>query len=878
MPEAPVQEPDIAAPVEQTDLVHYKAPLIDRALASTAESAATTVDWVRIKCEEIAGYIRHKVHSVLSQERTATGIKKPFVKLGALVFRNLDIIAVRTRVGERVPIHHLPQLLPAKAIAEDPQADILHKGDITDFLDSRIFVDLPFIDGIEPIAKQAFDKEIPPEALIAYFETEEILDLIIHEILTVKDSRFRSSNLTAAVWSGFKGVARRLRSFAARQRKKPITGEIEQKLKDNLQFMKDNFDPTDIDHTISRLIQKLRNDYPDYDIDTWFKKNKKVLMQILLGKQIGTDGPSHISRIVYEIYENRGKGGKERLKEFIRLHLPLFLTYEEAPEDTPYLRALFTASRIKCEPVLMLDMDFLKIFFGDILPRVQTKGDSIAELRNMIIEAITDMTDKLYPQVHNIILMRDSLRPSHTLIPLANPSSVKKIIAENIKTATQSVSSHVDVAELLADPTESSQAVEQAYRQCFTDEGEPRAWRKEDAFYAHLRSMVGVIDVITEDDIPVIRRERFENIERRLKECLNGADAILAQLDKILGFPSEIQYENITGEDDYATLVKIAHTAETLQERFAARLKLELAMVDFSIRYAPRSRFQKHDAEQLRIRLENSPNGVAIDTQAPLREIYFLDRKSGEIEISDFEIEIEGVTPDADSELRKTQLIPGTFGNINCWFAPVASDEEQISNERAYIDSKSDVSKALKVIRRDETRAKDITDITRMTIVVDSITDMNVIREYIESDYLSFGQVIKTENRYYGFVRVRTTANVHKNVASSGEYNALRYVVDMPIRSRDGDDIYLAPIEIRVLFVEDYLKEKSHHHPASHEKYELERAKICAGKLRPREVWPELYKEVCPFTGKPGPDPNDPWQRTKVVLKDPEDFLTSEAA
>ena len=88
--------------------------------------------------------------------------------------------------------------------------------------------------------------------------------------------------------------------------------------------------------------------------------------------------------------------------------------------------------------------------------------------------------------------------------------------------------------------------------------------------------------------------------------------------------------------------------------------------------------------------------------------------------------------------------------------------------------------------------------------------------QHIEDKYISFGRILKLENRGYEHIGAGNgRLNIGQNTSKSDQYKAIRYVTHFPVGSETGKDRYSTILEIRVLQLDDLAKERSKHNHAS---------------------------------------------------------------
>ena len=801
-------------------------------------------------CKSTADFIRNKVDKVLELGATGypIGIRENILARVAGVLDWTIKKSRKMRLLEKVSFENLPPLIEGNVNRE---GNIRLQCEIVDTLDSSITVELPLQEELGQIAKRTFDMGVPPEKLIKFLEDDQILDLLIEGVLNAEHSRFRAHNLSSLIYSSLQSVQKKLRVYADKQKKLPVEGEVEEKIRRNLAYLKRTFDPNDIKYTITNTTRILQERYPDYDIVTWLKENMHLLIEIISGvskeerhkADEDRSEVSHMSRIVNEVYEERGKTQPE---QFVRLNISRFFGLKESA-GTAYLNKMLKNEGIDNRPFLYLDIDNLKEYFEESLTRLSDRDLGVNQLRNILISE-TRRFATLNGSNTDVLVARKGIK-EYFIAAFEDTGDMLSMIDTMIKQTCPVISSHVDVVDVLANPKETPPEIMENYSTWFEPDGSlVRGTRGP--YYKYLRKIFG----LPED-------EKFERVKERVETMLGNVNSYIDGIIGDLGMP-DILIEHIRNTNDYAQLVKIACESKLEDEKFLARLKIELAILIYSCTGTPRWVFRDHEAKGVKASLEKAKGGIRIEEHSPLREIEFIDCTDGTVEMID---EGETTRTTTMGEQRKVKLIPAQFAKIPCWLLPANNgDDEEETDDDDYIGIKSLRSLVTKLLHREKTRARDVTDILRMTIVVDSVEDLIRVQKELESNYISFGRSLKRENRYGKFVRVKTY-NTAKNASKSDEYRALRYVVDVPIKDTSDSVDYFAPIEIRVLMTEDLLKERSKYHPASHRKYELNRLRKVFRRLAPWEIFRRFYKET-------EPDEDDVFERKELVLKDQRDF------
>ena len=826
---------------EDTSLVQYKAPLIDRIKAGTADLAAQGLDTMESAFALVERTIKAAIDNVMKNETSSPrGIIDHVRNSIAHVISGGMKKTRENRLLEKADIRALP------ALSDNQEEDDTVKGDINDILDSRIAVVMSFEDEMDFIGKYAFKKGIPPIQLVEYFESEVILDLMVGELLSLEYSRFRGTSVYVFFKSIWKSFGKRLRTFAKRKREEPVQGQVEEEIKRKITYLRETYDPFDKERTTAAFVQILKEEYPNHDLFSWLKANKKIITEILRGqsdedKKSDENFKSHVYKVIQGVYERAGTNDP---RTFIKLNMSKFVENYSNTQDASmplFNRLIKDAGGNVDNGALVLDIDSIESFFQDVLPRIESDKYSLAILRKIMIEEIQVEVQRNGANEGNLILRG---KGKIEAVTYKSNGSFKEQISTIITQNTRIMSSHIDVRNLLIDPTQNSPELQKHFAAWFAPTGKIKSG-SGGGYYAHLRSLFSIMSDNTVESEAI----DFTQVKNNVKYILVLVNDYLDSISQDLGIPS-IKVDGVAEVNDYAELVKIACTGLNKEERFAARRKIELATLVYSCLGTPRKVYQDHEALAIKSVLEKDKNGIKIDEDAPLREVHFIDYENGEVKISE-----EGSS--------SFTLIPGKLGNTDCYLLPAGSENDG-NDPREYVGKKSLFSMLTNLLSGEKKRAEDLTDLVRMTFVVDSIEDLVKLQEQIEDEYISFGRTLKRENRYGEFVKVGSFS-LSKSAAKSSEYKSLRYVVDIPIWDEAGAKVYFAPIEIRILLTEDLAKEKSKYNDASHKKYEHRRLSDVYSRVEPVEVFEDRYKTV-------EPHPDDAFKISAVVPKTTEDY------
>lgn len=827
----PQQEPQ----QEITPYQPFQPSPLKRGIAQGADAVANGLDLTRRIVTSIETWVKTGIDRVVSmeEENPKTRIAKIRSAIGELV-GTVMTIARQSRMLEKVDLSKRP------ALFEDSELDIRIKGDINDVLDSRLAAFMSFEKEMEFIGEYGFLMGIPPAKLIAYFEDEKIIDLMTMEILNMEESGLRATSVYALFKSIFKVGIKRLRGISRRIKKAPVAGEIEEEIKAAIADFNEHYDPTDSEKTLAAFIALLREEYHEYDLQTWLRDNKKLLR----GVSIDKDVLSYVHKTVSEVYE---RAGSKKPGQFMKLHADQFHRYDTNDEDSniPVYRKLIKKNNgHENAPYFEIYPDLIVDFFNDVVPRIENGKNSLITLRKLMIKAIREKLASQDPNCKNVII-NDNAK-LEVIVGESHEELMKKL-EKYIARICTTVGSHINVADLLIDPTQLSPEITQHYEEWFDGE-DNFIIHSSNPYYAHLRRLFRYRN----------EPEDFDVVKTRVANILKNVNKYLDSVAEDLGIPG-ITIQEVAEINDYAELVKIACKGENELVRFAARRKIELATLIFSCEHTPLKVYQDHHAKALKEVMEGK-GGITIDETAPLKRIEFMDWENGEL-ARIMDDQTEGIDQD---KIKSVDLIPATLGKTPCYLLPTNSEDQNEGNPREYIGKKSLFSMVTNLLTGEKKRAKDLTDLVRMTFVVDSIEDLVQVQQQIEDEYISFGRTLKRENRYGEFVKVGSF-KVLESANKSAEYKTLRYVVDVPIEDEAGVRTYMAPIEIRVMLVEDLLKERSEFNDASHKKYEHRRLQTVHERVEPVEVFPERYKTI-------GARIYDIFRSVKVVPKTTEDY------
>lgn len=682
----------------------------------------------------------------------------------------------------------------------------------------------PFSNQISNVAISCFHDEIPAERLIEFFESNEVLSLLVKNQIELAHRRFSPADITAAVIEALDSMGEKFISASSVIMKKEVDTETEQGIKQDIEKFSKGYSPGDPERTIGRCIEELIEKYPDYRVEKWILENVIIFVNIVRNRISEKcdaieekDRHRHIANVVYGIYEREGRTDPAR---FIRIFIRTFLKMEKGG-------------------ILYINLEKLGEVADQRLARIQSKQFSLEQLKAIMISACVEEASKM-PISCKKIVIEDSngvIREEDFSDKEELMDAIRKCVSDN----TPILSPLVHPENLLIDPESCSPEIERNYMEWFSGK------KKERVFYyrAYMRQ------IFTKRSKERKRKERFSVIERRVSEILANVNNYLDYMAEKLEYPTIMLSEKVRGINDFRQLAKIAYDEDQRYskiDRFEARRKIELAKFLYKCQTTDNLVYRNHAAREIQAKLEAQHLGnLQVDRESPLREIKYFDMPP----VEDAEDVLEGAAvihdftrDDEQGELSERKkilkLIPANFNGHRCWLLPPV-EEEEAGKSREYIGKKKFFGMLTKVIH-DNVQPDEITDLNRMTFVVDDINQMLALHENIERYYSSFGRALKVENKYGTLIDVKSL-NIRGNDTSSENYKALRYVATIEIPDATGKNDVGTNLEIRILLTEDCVSERSVHAKTSHQKYDYKRSRRVAERLIPKEIYGEIFYE-----------------------------------
>lgn len=821
---------------------------IDKIDQHLSEAAAKRLRGIQTFLDHGTNLVRERTRSVLSDTSPKGPIDSAVqgaVKWAVDEGRNHRLI-------DKVDRYNTPRLL------DDAEADLLLKSDLVTDLDSRIGINAPFIEEIERIGTTCFDRGIPAERLKTFLESKEVLDFLIREVLKREESVYRGENIKALVSSLLESMIVRMERRVQRAQKAPVTNYIEDLIRKRIKYFSEEYDPHDKAQTIANFIKELEKTFSEYDVRGWLAEHRELLIGLTRGRTAEEYDPlnpahskRHVGDIIDEVYVKRGQINPE---QFIKMHLgEFFQVYDPSnSENIPsFMVKSLGLNKKDIGGVIVVDLQCIVDFFDEIMEKLQSGEQGLMQLRDKLVHACIDSFKSHNGAIKNIIFVKNGIC---SFEDFDSASEAEEGLTQAIIDNCRTVSSHVDVRNLLSDPKAIPPEIAKNYEEWFEGQGKLNTR----AYYSYLRSVFGqmVVSKDEEDDEAEeglnFTPERFENVRERVKELFDHVMMYLGSISSQLGIP-DIQVPLVREMDDYAELVKICCTSQDPQESFAARRKIELAFLVYSCITTPRFVYQKYEAQAVKQVLERKGGLKLLDEEDII--LSFVDNEDGTIkDISD-----EHPKGKDEKNVKHIDLIPALFAGVKCGLLHANGTPGD------YMDKKKINSMLTNLLNEENKRAKDMTDILRMTFVVDSMEDLVKVQQNLETNYISFGRSIKREDRY-AKTASRDQVSVSGNASKSSDYKTLRYVVDVIVPDENSENYdkghvptYAVPVEIRVLLREDIIKERSQFHPASHKKYEKKRSERIVPTLAPQKVFADNYVEEPPH-------PHDVFRKKRTRL------------
>lgn len=804
---------------------YQRSPLADLSVEALSGAADTLLAGVSRLRRSVRGF----TDKVAAKTDTLAAQKPAAAKTLGLV-RDLRLL-------EKVNVRTLHSLL------DDHDEDIMLKSQIIDHLDSPVAASLPFVEVVETIAKSCFDRGIKPDRLIAFFTDRHILEMMVDETIVQGRASYRANNLIATGASFVDGLLAHVRFSVDGIKKEKVDPKMAIQLKKYIAFFKKTYDPKDLTNTFTQFIQQLEKKYPKHDIRGWLRDNKDLLAEVIYDQN---EQQYHVEKIINEAYVERGKN---RPAEFIEMNVGEFLSVGTA--NSAQMRKVIARSRGQSDSLqvsedqkyVLLTADHLEEFFDDTLLRLATKDRSPKDIQILLLKLCQE---KLFKEIGEqplsvVVCLAKRNIISMVAYELEDRAAMWKCIETEIRARTKTLSSHIDVLNLLSEPQEVPEEITSLYQELFDEEtGELH----EERYNNYLKSLFGALRGG--------RKERITTVKPRVEGILKEVTNYFLFLLEELGYTVEALPLDILNNNDYAELLMICATNDDPRDRFIARLKLELAAIIYSCEATPRKVYQEHDAKAIAAYFQHADPGIRIKASAQIKEEVFYEDPEGNIYKSN-----DG-RPDLVE--RKILLMPAKFGDVNCHLV--------VDGKGEFENQKSLFSMITKLLHRDRRRAKDLTDLIRKTVVGDNPEDIERINAMLETYYLSFGRQIKRE-RTNG--KGKGNSGVRPNVSKSADFSVDAFVADIPVEDISRTNTYFAPGEIMVTDLDRLRVQTTERNALGHRQYEIRRIREIIVRLLPLEVFPEYYVVS-------EPDPDDISGKLTVQLRPQGYLLSSQAA
>jgi hypothetical protein len=613
--------------------------------------------------------------------------------------------------------------------------------------------------------------------------------------------------------------------------KKEIDEETRKKLERKIKTFKDEYKPDD-SYKFTDFITALKNDFSEYDLTQWLEEKTPFFIEMLRGFRIekGPDGTEmkkitgiqHIENMVKNAYEEKTKKHNSH-EEFAKTNLGKFFHLIN-PEQmvTPW-------KEVRGKPCFMIDMDELNEFFEE-LKTLETKETGEGQLIAILIKICRDEISKQGDMKNGITIM---IKKGNTaeITTISNAEDINGKIAGIINQAIKVSSPHVNTQNLLVNPEGTPEKILREHETIFDKDGKI----KQREYNALLRS----IFEHREEDKP--SGERMDAIKKRIVSLFKETNATLEYVLTSASVEMPKEVEDIFEINEYSELIKIATTEKDKRKKYVARLKIEIAWLIYRCFYSPRFVFRKSDARNVKAKIQATEDDIQIDNSREIRVVKFIDHSDGNPEILD-EDKINEHTLPQDTETGEIRLIPAKFSGQSCYllYSGDSLQEGGQKNQQEYISLKSLRSMVIKKIIDKQTNPEDITDMIRMTFVVNNMDELKQLKNNLEINHSQGGRLIKWEDTYTD-TREHGMSNLRQNNNKSKKYKTLTATSYVPIF---GDDkIYVVKLEMRVLLLEDAVKERSNYNEIGHKAYEERRSIECAPTMTPIEIFPEKYSK-----------------------------------
>ena len=689
------------------------------------------------------------------------------------------------------------------------------------------------------IVARANAKKFDVNSLIEFLKNENIIEILLNRALFFSNEGYFENG------------------------KKVVDNEIQEEINKFLNHFSEKYDPAYPKYTLISTIQKLKNRYLKYDILSFlWKEYPKHVLRCLIKSRIDYVVDNLYIEIAQQRLENRDDDNKTKLEDIISSYFPKIFFYSETPKNQCFV----------------LKLDELNKLFGDTISKIykNQKNINFAEFRNVLLKMILKVI-KNNPEV--ITLKITNVSGIMPMVIEFVQEDAENVFTELIQQNTKTIQVDNELIDSLSDPTRINASIEELGEK-FIIEGEIDNEKYEDYLLRHhnvyrfdidveikaikekilkvvehcdlkdleeealslISKLQNKISLIKENDETNCNLNKVNLIKERLKGLFTDAENLFHYLSNQLNIESITKSERVKNCFDFGELVQIALFGEDEVERFEARRKLAITLRMERITKGPYYVFKERNANSIQKIIDdhcvyNPENPISVHfydhPEKGLSQIQFVDGIRRIIPITTAE---EKSFTSADANTEKTiKLFPCNFNGVECFILPAGERE------------KGDIIriKSLNAITIKELRHKKAHDLLAMSLVVNTQAQLEQIVSAIESKFLAYGRVISIKNNLGDVVEIKTK-NASYNSSSSSEYRSVKYVVEMSIYDDQIQREVITTLEIRILLLEDLIKEKSDFHHASHKIYESRRLSSVIKSLAPEEIYKDLYEESVP--------------------------------
>jgi hypothetical protein len=686
------------------------------------------------------------------------------------------------------------------------------------------------------IVDRAFAEGIDAQTLICFLQNQNIEQILLNRVLFYANEGYFENG------------------------KKEATGEIREEINAYIEHFSSHYKPTYQKYTFIATVKKLAQKYRDYDVLSYLKAYPSL--RGLINDRIPT--------VVDDLYVESCKQRLNKMDEDESSKL-------RAVAKTQFSRIFYYIDAVDNE-CFIFNIEELHKLFNKTLPRIYDNGKQLnyAEFRSVIGEMMIECI-KAHPGIITLkVEVSDEVIASSIVLNKDVEETVRCLVEDNART----MNGDSELFDPLTDPTRTPLALEELAEKFIIDE-KVDLKKYEDYLLRHhschefdplheievlekkLLSLLEMqsIEELSEDVELVIARIRdkirqnqngnennkerlIEVIKNRLSDLFIKADEYLAFLEEKSGGMGFYISEKVKTTHDLAELTLLAINGKDEVERFEARRKISLALRMDRISKSGAFVFLDRNIDSIKrilssyLEYENSvveyvpfydhpKKGIALILDEPSQKRQRLSPPPKEYSFTEQDKEY----------IREVKLIPATFSGVKCWILPSFSDQEiEIIRK-----------KSLQSITTKQLRNRTSADLAAMTLVAKGIKDLEELTRLIQKDFLAYGKVLSIENKMGDLIKLRTK-NVSINSSSSNEYRSIHYVVEMVIYDPETQRELITTIEVRVILIDDLVKEKSLFHAASHQIYEKIRLGDVIKLLVPREIYTKSYE-----TSEPNP-------------------------